>query len=215
MKKILLLLTLTLSSTIPCSAWEVASFSEALPDDPRWRSGEVPLTVIEDDGVKAVDFLDESQDAAAGLSLPLSREIADEALAAGFTLDMRFKLVVEGSNFSMLARLSENIAVFITPYLDPKSQDLSIRVWDRVEEKEVTALVGPSDRFVDLKAIYRPGVGGEPGTMVININGDPLIELRTASDEGAGGSHPSLDIGARNLDRTGQTLVQSLRFSIP
>jgi len=214
MKTFPFLLALVISPMVHAFAWEV-SFKESLPDDPRWIQGKLPLVVTEENGVKVVDFADDSTDAEASLKFPLTAELADEALASGFTIDIRLQHVMEGGNFLVLVRLPGLMPMFFGPYLNEKSGQLSISGFDGVERKTKSAPVGDVGGFVDLKATYRPAVGGAPGTLEIQANGQTILELKAAANEDSTRTSTGLEIGARSPERTGRTLVQSLRFAIP
>lgn len=214
MKTLPLVLALILPTLARSLAWEI-SFHESVPDDPRWVMGNLPLTVTEESGVKAVDFSDDAVDASASLKFPLTPEIADEALAAGFTVDIRLRHVTEGGNFLVLMRLPGLMPMFFAPYLDVKSGKFSISGFDGAERKTRSAVVEDVPEFIDLKAVYRPAEGGGPGTMSVQSNGQTLLELQAGPSEDSTAIVAALEVGARTPERTGRTLVQSLRLSIP
>lgn len=214
MKTLPLVFALILPAVVRSLAWEV-SFHESLPDDPRWVMGGVPLTVTEENGVKAVDFSDDAFDASASLNFPFSPEIADEALASGFTLDIRLRHVTEGGNFLVLVRLPGLLPLFFAPYLEVRSGKVSVSGFDGAEGKSKSVPLEDVPEFLDLKAVYRPAEGGGPGRLVIQSNGQTILELQAAaSGEGSQGA-AGLELGARTPERTGRTLVQSLRLAIP
>jgi len=194
-------------------------FQGALPEGTLWQNtGTIRVESVDEGGVKALAFVDESATDFPFLHLPLDSEMAARMLEQGYTMDIRLKHVLEagsGGNFSVIVRLPGISALQITPYHNTSKQNLGVAVFDPETQSNRNATWPAGDEFVSLRAIFRPpGENGSP-TCEILLGGEHCFAISLPPSERT--EPAGIELGGKNNapERTGATYLESFKLTIP
>jgi len=216
MKK-LLIASLFLALPVISAEETDIGFHGALPEDSKWQNiGSIKVESVEEAGVKALSFVDESESGSPLITYPFDREFASRMREEGYTLDIRLKHVLDGGpggNFSIIVGLPGLSPLQISPY---GQKSLLLSAFDFETQKSVGVGYPAGEDFIDVKAVYRPSAETGGGTCEIIIGGQASFTVRLGLVENSPRS--AIEIGGRggsSAERTGRTFVESLKLSIP
>lgn len=216
MKK--LLIPVLLASLAPLCAEETEiGFQGSLPDHSKWQNiGSLKVESVDEGGVKALSFVDESESEFPMILYPLNREIAFRMREDGYTLNIRLKHMLDagpGGNFSIMVGLPGLSPLQISPY---GQRTLTLGAFDFESQKGLSVAYPAGEEFVDLRAVFRPNPDTGGGTCEITIGGDTTFSVTLGRVENSPRS--AIEIGGRgggSAQRMGRTFVESLKLSIP
>lgn len=191
-------------------------FQGSLPELSPWKNiGSLKVESVDEAGVKALSFVDESSSEYPLIVCPLDPERVDRMRHEGFTLDVRMKHMLDagpGGNFSILVGLPGLTPLQISPY---GQKDLTLGVFDSETQKSLALQVSGAEEFVDVRAVFRPNPDTGGATCEISAGGGTLtVALAPAENS----PRSAIEIGGRgssSAERTGSTFVESLKLSIP
>lgn len=194
-------------------------FQGTLPEETLWQNtGTIRVEAVNENGVKALAFVDESATDFPFLRMPLDPEMASRMLEQGYTMDIRLKHVLEagsGGNFSVIVRLPGISALQITPYHNTSKQNLGLAVFDPETQSNRNATSPVGDEFVNLRAIFRPtGENGSPSCEIL-LGGEHCFQISlppSTRKEPAG-----IELGGKDNapERTGVTYIESFKLTVP
>jgi|GEM_PF-2028770 len=219
MKKNLLIALATCITPLPAEEAEVG-FQGALPQDSNWQNiGSISVESVDEGGVKALSFVDESESEFPSIVYPLTADLADRMRDQGYTLDIRLKHVLDGNpsgNFMINLRLPGLSPLQIAPYGQDSKTRLFLSVSDFASQKNVNLATAASEDFLSLRVIYRPDTSTGGGTCEVIFADDKSTTVTVGASEKS--PRASIEIGGRGgttADRMGRTFVESLKLSIP
>lgn len=212
-----LCLTLGISSVLAEEA--DIGFQGSLPENSPWKNiGSIPVESVDEGGVRALAFVDESETDFPALYLPIDTEVASRMLEQGYTMDIRLKHVLEagsGGNFNFILRLPGISGLQITPYRNASKGNLGIGVHDPEIQSNRNALWPSGEEFVSVRAIFRPaGENGSPSCEIL-LGGEHCFHVSLPPSQR--NEPPGIELGGKNnaAERTGATYIESFKLSIP
>lgn len=196
----------------------ITSFKGALPEDPGWKKGSLPLQVIEHEGEKVVDFTDDSTQASASLTYKINPAVADKMRHEGFTLEISLRPVESMGGiggFVLIVRLPKMSPVMLTLWENPQKKVFA-SMWNEKEGKPSGFEVPSPEKFSAIKIIFKPSESSAPsvGSVEYFVDGELLCEFPASLGKTSSGGNV-IQIGDINAERVSATCVESFSISTP
>jgi len=220
MKKTLLLGLLAGLTPVVAQAIDIVRFQGALPPESPWKNvGDIPVESVDQAGVKALGFVDNSATKVPSIQFPIDDTLATRMCAEGYTMNARFKHLIDegsGGNFSFAIRLPGFAPLFVSPYGNIEKRTLGVGVFDSSTQTNKNVSIPFSDAFVNLRVVVRP----DPATGMLLADfslegGEPVKVAIARSDRSSPGL---IEIGGRGgpaASRTGATYLESFTITVP
>lgn len=185
-------------------------FQNQLPTDVGWtKQGNLPVTLVEDEGQQVVDLVDQSETDLAQLQFNIPQAAAEAMIKNGFEAQMRFKMLASG-NDSLVLRLASFGSVMFSFERDTKNNRLVVAGFDPVAKKQVRAAVEGLDRYVTLKCVFTPAEGATSGKISLLLDDKDAFAFDVVKPERGGNK---IELGGRNPKTQGHTRVASFRMA--
>jgi hypothetical protein len=192
----------------------ITSFQGAVPVEPGWTVGTLPIEVIEEEGKKLLNLKDESAEGTANLLYKIDPVVADKMRHEGFTATITLKQSL--SALPLVFRLPNLNSISGSVWRSPSTDLVNVVLWNPSEQKNTGAELPAPDKLTTLKFVFRPNEGTTDvvGTAECFADDQLLLQVPVILPEkGSGGS--SIDIGIGNPERMSHTFIESFRLSTP
>lgn len=198
----------------------IASFDVEIPTSSGWSvSGGMPLTVVEDDGRKVIEFRDESDTDYVSLNYNIPNEQAFE-MVSGFTFVARVRHISNGSNggnFRVLIRIPGYGSAQLSTYRDENDTNLNLASYDSVQKLSLSVpLAAGRQSYITIKGVFRPGSTFEgPGSLEVFVDGKPTMNLGLARSTSP---HAQISIGGGGgnaVVRTSLSMISDFKMTSP
>jgi hypothetical protein len=197
----------------------VTSFKGALPEDPNWKMGTLPVEVIEHEGKKVINFNDDSTEAAANLTYKINPAVADQMRHEGFTSELslgRVESMGGTGAFLLIIRLPNMNPVMLTLW-ENSQKKVSGSMWNENEGKLISFAVPSTEEFSAIKIIFKPSESSDSvvGTVECFVDGELLCKVPASLPEKASGGGSVIQFGDTRVERVSAALVESFSISTP
>jgi hypothetical protein len=197
----------------------ITSFKGALPKDPNWKTGSLPLQVIEYDEVKVIDFKDDSTELSANLIYKINPAVADQMRHEGFTSELSLRPVESMGGpgaFVLIIRLPKMNPVMLTLWESPQKKVFA-SMWNQEEGKASGFEVPTPEKFSAIKIIFKPSESYAPfvGSVQYFVDGELMCEVPASLSKETSGGGNVIQIGDSNAERMSIALLESFSISTP
>ena len=197
-----------LASTSLAPAKVITSINGKLPDRDGWKmTGTIPGQIIVVSGKKVLELKDEATAEANGYAYRIADTEAERILEKGYTLTYHVRQK-SGDAHQLIVRLKGLGASNFILWRDEKKNEMHVRSWDYDQGNHVGVQVGGVNKAIEIVAVWRPG-----SPVQVTVNGRETYAMSLGSSEGS--PLNSVEIGAPDLSRHGQTIVEFLEMTSP